>query len=51
MKLIDRDTRADQEFHASLHGARLQGPHGGTIGGRRRSHMERMKARRRGAGG
>lgn len=48
MRLIDRDMRAEQEFRAQLHGKRLEGSHVGGIGGRRRSHIERMKARRRG---
>lgn len=45
--LIAKDRKADQEFQASLHGARLEGSHVGGIGGKRRTKIDQIRRRGR----
>lgn len=45
--LIAKDRKADQEFQASLHGARLEGSHVGGIGGKRRNLIDQIRRRGR----
>lgn len=45
LDLVAKDRKADQEFQASLHGARLEGSHVGGIGGRRRTKIDQIRRR------
>lgn len=53
--LIDHREREQRAFQAALHDKELRAHDGddgrGIVRGRRQAHLERMKARRRGAGG